>query len=486
MEVRTGSDSSEGLLWQVTDGNALDGAGTAAPDWLIRSQDCWGRTDPCSSEVAQQHMLTTIRGIIGGAETVADVSSLAFIADGGFRQALIDGARDADLAGRRPVIRLLWGRMPAELFANRKLRAIQKEIQAAAPHLKVVAALMSRTLVLNGYSWNHSKIVAADGKVAWAAGINLWARSYLQSDNPVTDVGAVVRGPAALDATGFLDLLWKDTCRHEHSFGYSITIVPSGGGAGGCPSKLAPASSPAVGDVRVLAVGRAGWIDTGRVVGSIPIKEVSNADRRDSGCMIPPLPNPMNGNPKWDGNNPSDTALRALVTTAKSRVVISQQDAIFACAVDPSYDVRLFDALAERLRAGVDVTIVVSNAKTNVTSLQNYSGSPAVTQDVLRKRLTRLTGSASEAKAILCRSLTIAPLRVSDAATWPNGKAQALHGKVIAVDDAAFYVGSQNAYPNELQEFGWIIEDPAAMGDFRRDYLDPLVRYSSKAAIPCG
>ncbi len=45
---------------------------------------------------------------------------------------------------------------------------------------------------------------------------------------------------------------------------------------------------------------------------------------------------------------------------------------------------------------------------------------------------------------------------------------------MIAVDDAAFYVRSQNAYPNQLQEFGWIIEHPAALVDFRSGYLDPL------------
>jgi len=56
---------------------------------------------------------------------------------------------------------------------------------------------------------------------------------------------------------------------------------------------------------------------------------------------------------------------------------------------------------------------------------------------------------------------------------------------MIAVDDAAFYVRSQNAYPNQLQEFGWIIEHPAALVDFRSGYLDPLVEYSTKAALPC-
>ena len=102
------------------------------------------------------------------------------------------------------------------------------------------------------------------------------------------------------------------------------------------------------------------------------------------------------------------------------------------------------------------------------------------------KRLTKLLGSSQAASDAACRSLMIAPLRVSASPTWPNGKEPALHGKVIAVDDAAFYIGSQNAYPNQLPEFGYIIEDQKAMRDLRRLYLDPMVQYSSAAALPCG
>jgi phosphatidylserine/phosphatidylglycerophosphate/cardiolipin synthase-like enzyme len=104
---------------------------------------------------------------------------------------------------------------------------------------------------------------------------------------------------------------------------------------------------------------------------------------------------------------------------------------------------------------------------------------------VMRKRLRKLLGSDAAATRAACESLTVARFRYSDAATWPNGKQPALDGKVVAVDDEAFYVGSQNAYPNQLQEFGYIIEDPRAMADFKRDYLDPMVRYSSQAALSC-
>jgi hypothetical protein len=56
---------------------------------------------------------------------------------------------------------------------------------------------------------------------------------------------------------------------------------------------------------------------------------------------------------------------------------------------------------------------------------------------------------------------------------------------VIAVDDEAIAAGSQNAYPNQLQDFTYIIKDPAAAADFVREYLNPMVRYSLRARLPC-
>ena len=485
MERRTGSDSSEGLLWEETTGNTLDGAGGTAPGWLVRTQDCWGRTDVCSSGAVQQRMLDTIRSIIANATTTVDVSSLAGVADGGFREALIAGVREADAAGHRPVVRMVWGHQPAAPFSVRKLRNLHRDLEKAAPNLRIVLALHKNTLGLSGFSWNHSKIVAADGKVAYSSGINMWSDSYLQSTNPVTDVGVVVRGPGAVSAQRFLDVLWTELCTYPTwSVKHSNTLVPENGGAN-CPSRQAPIATAPVGEVTVLGVGRAGYADTGRVAGTRDPREVSKADRSDSGCKLPPLPNTMNGDPKWDGDNPSDTALRALVESAEKRIVIGQQEAIFSCAVDPSYDVRLFDALARKVVDGIPVTIVVSNEKGAISTFEGYSSDPPSTMAVMRKRVRKLVASDAAATKAICSSLTVARFRYSNADTWPSGNQPALHGKVIAVDDAAFYVGSQNAYPNQLQEFGYIIENPAAMADFKRDYLDPMVQYSSRAALSC-
>ena len=487
MEQATGSDTSEGILWEVTRGNELPGAGTGEPTFLVRTSDCWGQTEGCDSSGVQQRLLDQIRQIVASGATLVDVSSLSAVADGGFRQAIIDGVADGAVAGHTPTIRLLWGRSPATPFSDGVLEQLQADVQAANPGAHVVAALMTNTPLFNGYSWNHSKIVAVDSTVALVMGINLWSRSYLQSENPITDVGVEVRGPAAANAQRFLDVLWRFSCDNAgFNLSYNITIAPKGGGPQGCPATRAPEPGPVAGDATVLAVGRAGYIPDGRVTGrnsnSVPI---DSADRRDSGCILPPLPNPMNGDAAWDGNNPSDTALRALVETAQYRIVVTQQGVTFPCAVDPSYDVRLIDALARKVADGVSVTIVESNEGASANLSEQYGGNPRVTRDLLLRRLTKLVGSRDRAEELACASLVVAPFRFSDAPTWPNGKVPGHHAKVIAVDDAAFYVGSQNAYPNQLQEFGWIIESPAAMVDFRSGYLDPLVEYSSKAALPC-
>jgi len=105
---------------------------------------------------------------------------------------------------------------------------------------------------------------------------------------------------------------------------------------------------------------------------------------------------------------------------------------------------------------------------------------------VLLSRLEILLGSRAKAIAVGAENVTICSFRYSNAAKWPGTgllDKPRLHNKIIAVDNAVFYVGSQNAYPNELMEFGYIVEDMAAVADLKRTYLDPMVRYSSRATL---
>jgi len=489
MEVRTGSETSEGLLWGMTEGNTLPGLGQQSPAWLVPTQDAWGAVSPHDSSRVQARLLSSITSIIANATTVVDISSLTKVADGGFRNAIVEGVRQAYQAGRSPVIRLLWGRTPLSLVDGdaKTLQALQRDVQRAAPGLTVVATLMDDVSAIpRQVSWNHSKIVAADGNVALVGGINMWEGDYLQSKDPVTDLAIEVRGPAALSAHRFLDVLWRYSWSYRDHIGVSIysTVAPGQAFPVVVSGLLGPA--PAEGTTRILTVGRAGHIFTGKVTGTRDDRSVSPADQKAS--AFNGLPNPMNGNPSWDGNNPSDTGLRTLVDLARDEIIISQQMMEFGTPGAmfgglPQFDVRLFDALARRAAAGVKITIIVSGDKPTGA----YTANPDYTMRVLLSRLEILLGSRAKAIEVGAENVQICSFRYSNADKWPGTgllDKPRLHNKIIAVDSAVFYVGSQNAYPNELMEFGYIVESTAAVADLKRTYLDPMIRHSSRTALP--
>jgi hypothetical protein len=54
------------------------------------------------------------------------------------------------------------------------------------------------------------------------------------------------------------------------------------------------------------------------------------------------------------------------------------------------------------------------------------------------------------------------------------------HSKLGMVDNCAIWVGSHNLYPFWLAEFNLLIEDRRVARIFKRDYADPLWRYSAR------
>jgi hypothetical protein len=84
---------------------------------------------------------------------------------------------------------------------------------------------------------------------------------------------------------------------------------------------------------------------------------------------------------------------------------------------------------------------------------------------------------------LLCRHFHLAPYRFGPDAAWPGDKPIGNHSKFWMVDDRYFYIGSDNLYPVDLQEFGYILDDKAAAAELRQKYWDPLWRWSKAAAI---
>jgi hypothetical protein len=512
VELSADSDTSEGALWSLNYSNHLPGLGEAKPDWLLPTHHAWGKTDDGDyTSEAQQHILSAITDIIASAEVVADISSLATVADGAFRQAIIEGARLAQEAGRRPLIRMLWGKTIVKSFIDGDYKSIGKlvqDINRVAPDIPVVAALTNFKEIGHEKSWNHSKIVAADGRIAMVGGMNLWAQDYLQKA-PITDLSIRVQGPAAAAAQTFLNELWA----YVESYGsqmirpdFTLTLTPTYVQQVNLDSNnyVVPipldqnANSLAQDDISILAVGRAGFWKNGRVTRSTE-RTVSDEDYKfSSGLLWDKISGGgiMNqGNPGWDANNPGDIALRSLVSLAEDEILVTQQmlETKFINVGRPVFDFRLFRALANKILDGVDVTIVTSNINVNGDykanhPQQSWNTLAALVYRSLQQSADYISLSASEklqiVKKVMQDNLAIKGLRLSESDTWPGqSKNPGLHSKIVAVDDSAFYVGSQNAYPNQLPEYGYIVESKTASADLNRTYLDPLNRFSKEFDI---
>ena len=83
--------------------------------------------------------------------------------------------------------------------------------------------------------------------------------------------------------------------------------------------------------------------------------------------------------------------------------------------------------------------------------------------------------------------MRLAPLRVSpNGDRWMHdsgGLKFINHAKFWMVDERAFHVGSDNLYPHNLQEFGYVIESAAVAREAITTYWEPLWTHSSRTAI---
>jgi len=329
-------------------------------------------------------------------------------------------------------------------------------------------------------SWNHAKIVAVDGRSVITGGHNLWSGNYLQTHDPVHDLSVHLRGPVAADAHRFVDVEWAYACSHANNiFASEVALTRS---TGSCPATAAPTVvPPGSGDVAALSVGRAGL---GLTAGSPGGTADPVPPHPEDGRCLPFWPQPFNESAAYTANQPADIALRALAASATSEIRISQQDMLGVCPFTARYDVRLFDILAAKILAGVRVRIVTSTPGANWDIVNQYSNvsSLQTASRALLQRLTRITSDPATATAALCAHLQLAHLRPGPFEHWPNGHQFANHAKLLWVDGAAFYAGSDNLYPSSVQDWGVMVENQTALADLDAHYLDPLWQWSRSTA----
>ncbi|MEU2871121.1 phospholipase D-like domain-containing protein [Streptomyces olivoreticuli] len=481
--LRQVSPGLEGDVWERTSGNKLDASAADPADWLLQTPGCWG-DDKCAERPGTKRLLAKMTENISKAKRTVDISTLAPFPNGAFQDAIVAGLKSAAESGNKLKVRILVGAAPVyhlNVVPSKYRDELNSKLGKAAGDVTLNVASM--TTSKTAFSWNHSKLLVVDGQSAITGGINGWKDDYVDTSHPVSDVDLALTGPAAGSAGRYLDQLWSWTCQNKSNVA-SVWFASSNGAD--CMPTLQkdanPKAVPATGNVPVIAVGGLG-------VG-IKDKDASSSFRpdlpsaSDTKCVVG-LHDNTNADRDYDTANPEESALRALVGSAKKHVEISQQDLNATCPPLPRYDVRLYDAIAAKMAAGVKVRIVVSDpANRGAVGSGGYSQIKSLSEisDLLRNRLALITGGQQGAKAAMCSNLQLATARSSDSAKWADGKPYAQHHKLVSVDDSAFYIGSKNLYPSWLQDFGYIVESPEAAKQLDAELLAPQWRYSKASA----
>lgn len=406
--------------------------------------------------------------LIAQAVSAVDITLLAPAPDTRFLAALRSGMTMLARSGRPVVVRVLIGQYPTEgVDATAMLEELVRDARSVqGSRLTVYTAAMrscSATPGCRSFSWNHSKILAVDGQKALVGGHNLRSSDYLDAD-PIHDVSIALEGPAAADAHRFADGLWSFVCANAGN-DPEVTSVEYRAAA----PKIVAGCLPGIQVSSQVMGGPSGAVSVLAVA------------RLASGITA-------------DFANQSELARDLMFSAARRTILIAQQDIGFKEAgilgvsypAGVTYPESTLERVADFLLSGGDAYIVQSNFGAVGLSKLIYSNDVPLA-DVARKihavarSRTRLPDA--DLIALLCQHLHLAPFRFSADPAWPDGHPIGNHSKFWMLDDHVFYIGSDNIYPSDLQEFGYIVDDRNAAATARRAYWDPLWKWSSLAAI---
>lgn len=478
--LRQRNAGTENKVWWLSSGNRLPRG------WLLQTPDCWGQLNCARPPRGGADFLRRMTQMIGGAQRSVDIAELYQAPDGRFLDAIVSGLRIARQAGREPVVRILIGVYPPRFFAP---GTYAKELRAAAgSSLRVQVGYMRSAVT----AWNHEKALVVDGRESIIGGMNYWTGDYLTSGYPINDVSMELSGRAADGIGEFNDLMWRYTCASREE----IAVAVATAGFDGCLTRLP--TLPPVSDPRGVPMMVVGRLGNG-------INVPGEAGRQAPPIAAPPVSgnkcaffqrdySDTNNSRPYEYRNPGEGALRTLIASAKESIFLSQQDLLSclpkpAIATEAKFDDRLFAVLAAKVAQKVPIKIVLSAGDgkgTGADGSGTYRNgwSLADVADALAGVVQKQQRvSASQARALVCAGVGLTFIHNGPGRAWSSGNRFGNHAKLVAVDDRAFYIGSQNLYPSRLQELGVIVEDGAASAQLKSEYLSPMWRWSSPYAL---
>lgn len=384
-------------------------------------------------------LVERVYNIMISADEHLDITSLSS-PNGRFREAMINALAYLSHKDSVPTVRFLYsGDSSTSLNflspADKTLKGIAADIQkrgGKSEALRMNLAWLSTPQL----SWNHSKIIIADQKRVLSGGHNLWDADYL-SEKPVFDLSMEVYGPMAQETQKFVNTLWSKVGNGFASYPFRkdrLNIIPKSDAASGIPA---------------IGVGRMGTL----------------------------------------GNNAADDAIVDLIRASRESIQLSQQDLYSAVGLKPQASWAL-PALLDAVMRGVEVHVLQSNQG----PLLGYGMvSPEKTFKTMQAEFIKLAkGKGFQApqgqslQQYFCDKVAYAPFRFAqERSAWADGSSISNHSKLIIVDKVSFYMGSQNFYPANLQEFGYIVNDPGATQDLLEQYWNTLWDASEPSRLPC-
>jgi phosphatidylserine/phosphatidylglycerophosphate/cardiolipin synthase-like enzyme len=392
---------------------------------------------------------------------------------------------------KRPVVRILVSNPlpnlpPDRVYAEPLLRAVTKGLDPNE-HMPVYVFVMSSYWS----SWNHAKIVAADGVRAVVGGHNQWGTDYLGM-NPAHDVSMRLTGTAARHSQDFANSMWA------YGQWYKDKVEPYLPSVVGSQAVLRAAWLPGADLKSTVTMGVLPAPDAytsltakfaaGPGTGSVPVLAVGRAAMTANKNYLPHL-----NDYRTAYNEPSDDAIIKMVSLAKRTVRMSLQSLRLIGGWVATFNYGLIDAIVAAMDRGVTFYVVISNPGAPSGGQKHWSGTdmmapydgdlPGIANGEIYQTLMQ-DHLHDETVRLMAQHWHLAQFRYSADAVYPpnsnypDGEPIGNHAKTVIVDDAVFIIGSQNMYSSNLNEFGYIVEDATAAAAYVTDYWTPLWNYS--------
>ncbi|KAL7541184.1 hypothetical protein ACHAXR_010699 [Thalassiosira sp. AJA248-18] len=465
--LRTEHPEHHGQLWNVTSGRMVGKLHqTPKEAWSGQSSHPEGHSD----------WLPEIMGeVLSRTKIWADVCSLG-PPDGrfmtSFKNALATIAESAGEREKPVIIRMMFGNI---IGMPTNCNGVRDELTADLPEDANIRLWVGAWRQLS--SWNHSKIIAVDGKFLHTGGHNMWDAHYLEYD-PVHDLSLELEGECAYDGHKFANRQWDFIESNQETFWGTVGSImpdhlpqvaatrvtvsewPKDVASEHAPyfrAKLVEKLAESVDDtVPIITLGRYGVL--------------THIDRPADDAFLAMM-------------NSANTIIRLALQDLGPVCIPSTKIALPGCTWPKGYLSALGKAIWER---GVDVEILLSNPRSipaGLSPMEACYGNGWTCNDVSAELIKTIKENHPDAEDDDLRqkvsdNLRVCFIRESIGNAWEDGMTMGMHAKHFIVDDVATYIGSQNLYVCDLAEWGVVIDDEETTKRMMEEYWNPMWEHS--------